>query len=259
MTVTHEQAYAVFKETREQRGLSVAEVANALHLTVTMIEQIEAGEFIQRHLAPVFIRGYIRSYAKYLSLPDNIVEEIVRTLDSGAPAPSTIKKSPPVYKKQLIQFNIKKVFTYLIIVVILIVFASIWHSGKQAENTASQPATIDAPIKSDEAIAIEPMDTSSQAEEYIASQPQDEPIEPEDENNAIQSEENAPLTPEQDVVTAPESAPPQPTEISPPVEAPPAPVVAAPTPIKKQPAPPPKVTTPAAPTQPEVVDAQETA
>ncbi len=258
MTVTHEQAYAIFKETREQRGLSVAEVANALHLTVTMIEQIEAGEFVQRHLAPVFIRGYIRSYAKYLSLPDNIVAEIVRTLDASAPAPSTIKKSPPVYKKQLIQFNIKKVFTYLIIVVILIVFASIWHSGKQTENTASQPATIDAPIKSDEAIAIEPMDTSSQ-EEYIASQPQDEPIEPEDENNAIQSEENAPLTPEQDVVTAPESAPPQPTEISPPVEAPPAPVVAAPTPIKKQPAPPPKVTTPAAPTQPEVVDAQETA
>ena len=258
MTVTHEQAYEVFKKTREQRGLSVAEVANALHLTVTMIEQIEAGEFIQRHLAPVFIRGYIRSYAKYLSLPDNTVDEIVRTLDAGAPAPSAIKKSPPVYKKQLIQFNIKKVLTYLIIVVILIVFASIWHSGKQAENTASQPATIDAPIKSDETIAIETMGTSNQPEEYIASQPQDEPIESEDENNTIQSEENAPLTPEQDVVTAPESVP-QPTEISPTVEAPPASVVAAaPTPIKKQPAPP-KVTTPAAPTQPEVVDAQETA
>jgi cytoskeleton protein RodZ len=249
MTATHEQAYEIFQKTREQRGLSVAEVANALHLTVTMIEQIEAGEFIQRHLAPVFIRGYIRSYAKYLSLPENIVDEIVRTLDTGTPAPSATKKSPPVYKKQPVQFNIKKVLTYLSIVVILIVFASIWHSGKQAEKTASQPVTIDAPIKSDDAIAIEPMGTSNQPEEYIAPQSQDEPIE---------SEENVPLTPEQEVVTAPESAL-QPIEIPPTVEAPPAPVVAAaPTPIKKQPAPS-KATTSVAPAQPEVVDAQETA
>ncbi len=254
MTATPEQAYEIFRKTREQRGLSVADVANALHLTVTMIEQLEAGEFTHRHLAPVFIRGYIRSYAKYLSLPESIVDDIVRTVDVNVPAPSAVKKLSPIYKKQLIQFNIKKVLTYLIIVVILIVFASIWHSGKQAENTTSQPAAIDAPIESNETIAIEPMDSSSQPEEEnIASQ--DAPIESENESSTMQAEEDAPLTPEQDIATAPESTP-QRIETSPAVEAPPVPVMV--TPAKRLPSPP-KTTTPAAPTQPEVVDAQETA
>ncbi|PWY55289.1 DNA-binding protein [Legionella qingyii] len=50
---------------REQRGYTVEYVANKLHLRTRIIELIESNEF---HLLPepVFVKGYLRAYAKLL-------------------------------------------------------------------------------------------------------------------------------------------------------------------------------------------------
>lgn len=227
MPETNEKSYAIFKKTREERGLSLSDVANALHLTVTMIEQIEAGDVVHRHLAPVFMRGYIRSYAKYLSLPDNIVNEIVKTLEAPIPMQVTTEKAKPIYKKQPPKLSIKKILSYFAVVAILIIAASFWHSGnqpapQQAENSV-QPSENTPPPSNNEDAAQQP-------------------------------EEDAALLPEEETtVTTPEEAAPPPPEatITPPTEQPP--LVSAPAPVKK------KITPPVfTPTQPEVVDAQET-
>ena len=55
---------------REQKGYSMEYVANKLHLRVRIIELIENNEF---HLLPepVFVKGYLRAYAKLLGIsPD---------------------------------------------------------------------------------------------------------------------------------------------------------------------------------------------
>ncbi|MFI4963206.1 MAG: helix-turn-helix domain-containing protein [Legionellales bacterium] len=55
---------------RQQRGFSVEYVAGKLHLRVRVIELLEQGEF-NLLPEPVFVKGYLRAYAKLLGVsPD---------------------------------------------------------------------------------------------------------------------------------------------------------------------------------------------
>jgi len=66
-------AGALLREAREARGLSTLQVAGKLRLDVRYIEAMERDEYTQL-VAPVFVRGYLRSYARFLNLsPDTIV------------------------------------------------------------------------------------------------------------------------------------------------------------------------------------------
>jgi cytoskeleton protein RodZ len=57
---------------REQQQLTVDDVATVLHLSREHIVALEAGDFTR--LGPqVFVRGYLRSYAKLLGLPEQSV------------------------------------------------------------------------------------------------------------------------------------------------------------------------------------------
>ncbi|PTU75264.1 helix-turn-helix domain-containing protein [Pseudomonas mangrovi] len=63
------------REGREARGLSVAEAAVQLNLSVARLQQLEAGEF-DKLPGHTFARGYVRSYARLLGLdPNRIVLE----------------------------------------------------------------------------------------------------------------------------------------------------------------------------------------
>lgn len=246
MPETHTENYEIFKKTREERGLSLSDVANALHLTVTMIEQIEAGEFIHRHLAPVFMRGYIRSYGKYLNLPDNIIDEMISPLSIENPVKAT-EKSKPTYvnqdRKQLTKqpaaHNSKKVLYYLLVVALLIIIASFWHGPNNPE-------------------------AAPQAESVIAPpEPESVPMNEDMSNIPQEPEDSTPLNSEVETAPTVDESVPETTPIAPAVETPlpapvietppPAPMVVAPHPVKKTPKPALVV-----PTQPEVVDAQET-
>jgi len=56
-----------FVRAREAQGVSVEQVCRQLHLSRSVVEAIERGD-LQRLSDPVFSRGYIRSYAKFLKL-----------------------------------------------------------------------------------------------------------------------------------------------------------------------------------------------
>lgn len=242
MTKDHKTVYEIFQTTREQKGLSLSDAANALHLTITVIEQIEAGEFSQSHLAPVFMRGYMRSYAKYLGLSQDDVNEIVKTLDAEAPIIQTIvEKSPPIQKEQQPHRSPKKILFYLIVVIILIVLASFWHDKNK--TTDEQQPKIVTPTENATATPMEITPALLGNEEIAASQPE--------ESTLIPAEEDTPTQLQEDLAALPEPAEPA-TLTPPPVENTP-PTVSAPTPEKKITPP-----TPTAPTGPEVVDAQET-
>ncbi|MCD8500115.1 MAG: helix-turn-helix domain-containing protein [Gammaproteobacteria bacterium] len=125
MPETNQKAYEYFRMAREHRGQSIAEVAHALYLNVGLLEQIEMGNFSSRRFAPVFMRGYVRSYAKYLQLSEVIVDEIMASFDGAPPTLSVaVRTKQAILKKQpLNRCSVKKTFSYSIIVFLLLLGA----------------------------------------------------------------------------------------------------------------------------------------
>jgi cytoskeleton protein RodZ len=68
------------REAREARGLSVADVAGTLKFGVRQIEALEADDFRSLQGA-TFVRGFVRSYARFLKLPP---EPLLDLLKDGA-------------------------------------------------------------------------------------------------------------------------------------------------------------------------------
>jgi cytoskeleton protein RodZ len=60
---------------REKKGYSQEYVAGKLHLRVRIIELLEADDYEQMP-EPVFIKGYLRAYAKLLGVPSESLLEI---------------------------------------------------------------------------------------------------------------------------------------------------------------------------------------
>ncbi|MCO5200937.1 MAG: helix-turn-helix domain-containing protein, partial [Chloroflexi bacterium] len=53
--------------TREHRGLSIEQVAQDTRISVRFLEALEAEQFDELP-APVYVRGFLRSYANYLKI-----------------------------------------------------------------------------------------------------------------------------------------------------------------------------------------------
>lgn len=66
----------VFRQTREALHLSLEDVAKEIALRPSMLQQLENNEFIQKSIPATFMKGYVRSYAKFLRLPDSVWENI---------------------------------------------------------------------------------------------------------------------------------------------------------------------------------------
>ena len=80
MNPTTEQVLSpgeIFRQTREALTLSLADVAKEITLRPSILEQLENNEFIQKSTPAIFVKGYVRSYAKFLRLPDSVWENIV--------------------------------------------------------------------------------------------------------------------------------------------------------------------------------------
>lgn len=65
--ITNDFPAGQFVQAREQHGLSVEQVCRQLNLSRAVVQAIEKGD-LQYLSDPVFSRGYIRSYAKFLKL-----------------------------------------------------------------------------------------------------------------------------------------------------------------------------------------------
>ena len=66
----------IFRQARENLNLSLEDVAKEIALRPSILQQLENNEFIQKSTPAIFVRGYVRSYAKFLRLPDSVWESI---------------------------------------------------------------------------------------------------------------------------------------------------------------------------------------
>lgn len=87
-------AGALLAQHREKLGLTRREVADALHLPMHVVEAIETDD--SAHLpAPVFTRGYIRAYAKWMELdPDPLVTAYIFESQTSVDNPLPVADRP---------------------------------------------------------------------------------------------------------------------------------------------------------------------
>ena len=80
--VQHSLPGAILAAERERQGLSPADVAQRLHMSVWQVEALEAGNY-SRLPSGTFLRGFVRNYAKAVGLPP---EEVLARLAAAAPS-----------------------------------------------------------------------------------------------------------------------------------------------------------------------------
>lgn len=82
-----------FRHLREKQRLSLEAVAQQLKLPLAILDAIEREDWT-RLGAPIFVRSYVGSYAKFLGLPASLADDVVR----GKPQPqlAAVGTVPPV-------------------------------------------------------------------------------------------------------------------------------------------------------------------
>ncbi len=76
-------------QARQAQNLTTADVARRLKLSVWQVEALESGQY-ERLPGMIFVRGFIRNYARLLKLdPEELVHEVTGLLPQPAPLPET--------------------------------------------------------------------------------------------------------------------------------------------------------------------------
>lgn len=178
-------------EARESLNLSQQVVAEQLRLKVTTVRELEEG-LNPLGLAPTFIRGYIRSYAKLVQIPE---EELIALL------PSVLGDKNIVESNRIKGFTLGKprkkldrwlmMFTWMILFVVLGLTGAWWwenHKAQQNETTSvseqnqiaipvqqQQPETTGQPAVSDPAQNILPTQNALPANNSLSNAVQGTP------------------------------------------------------------------------------------
>ena len=69
---------------RREQGLSLGDVARQLKLSVRQVEALERDEY-EAFPGPVFVRGFLRNYAKLLQLDPEALVALAATAPGGQP------------------------------------------------------------------------------------------------------------------------------------------------------------------------------
>ena len=135
------KAGAYLRSERERNRLSVQQVADKLYLDVNLIKTLEADNYEQLP-PPIFIRGYIRNYAKLLEIP---AEPLLAAYEqSGQEKISTPVITPQLTpKKQASSSDWRfKVVTYTIIIALMMLMV-LWQyyptSTSEPQEVVSVP------------------------------------------------------------------------------------------------------------------------
>ena len=59
------------RQTREALSLSLEDAAKAISLRPSILEKLENNEFVQKNVPSTFMKGYVRSYTKFLRIPES--------------------------------------------------------------------------------------------------------------------------------------------------------------------------------------------
>ena len=135
------KAGACLSSEREKSKLSVQQVADKLYLDVNLIKALEADNYEQLP-PPIFIRGYIRNYAKLLEIPaDPLLTAYERSGQAAISTPVITPQLAPKKQTNSSDWRFKAV-TYTIIITLMMLMA-LWQyyptSISEPQETVNVP------------------------------------------------------------------------------------------------------------------------
>ena len=189
---------------RIQQGLSLDDVASRMHLSISILEALEENDF-EEITAPIFVKGYLRAYARIVSLSEDEMIEMYSQYysEEDPPITSTSNMAPELTSTDA---RIKWT-TYLVIIVLGALLAAWWWNKEQNQET---PISLDAqaPVTEPEnagqsEVASSEIAAVSESEMTAESQPE----------SAVESETDSDVEPEAAAETAaPAEVEPEPVE-----------------------------------------------
>ncbi|MBH9345352.1 helix-turn-helix domain-containing protein [Pseudomonas aeruginosa] len=134
-TASRQNPGETLRQAREQKGLSLSQVAGQLNLTENSLRQLENGAF-DKLPGHTFSRGYIRAYAKLMGLDQaelvNSFDHFTGTNASGSTVQSLGRVAEPVRLSR----NVLRIVS-LLLLALLIGFGYFWwqeHSTRNPET-----------------------------------------------------------------------------------------------------------------------------
>ena len=156
---------------RIQQGLSLDDIADRMHLSIDVLKAIEDNNF-EEITAPIFVKGYLRAYARIVALNED--EMILQYRDFYS------EEDPPISSTSNILPELSagdariRWTTYLVILVIAVLLAAWWWNKEQGSEapisldsqSMEQRAASDAEMISSEieAVSEDPAETANVSE-----------------------------------------------------------------------------------------------
>ncbi|MFV2031190.1 MAG: RodZ domain-containing protein [Gammaproteobacteria bacterium] len=113
---------------RIDRGLSIEDIANRMHLSTSIIQSIEDNDF-DAITAPIFVKGYLRAFARIVLLNED--EMIAQYTDSFSDADPTINTTSTMAAEITADDARVKWTTFLVILVLIGLLAVWWWNKNQ--------------------------------------------------------------------------------------------------------------------------------
>jgi cytoskeleton protein RodZ len=116
---------------RIEQGLTIDDVANRMHLSKAILESIEENDF-DEITAPIFVKGYLRAYARIVSLDEEELIKLYMEFYSNEDPPiSSISNTAREISTDDARI---KWMTYLVVIVLLTLLAIWWWNKGQNQN-----------------------------------------------------------------------------------------------------------------------------
>jgi cytoskeleton protein RodZ len=157
------------KSARELLNLSEKDAALRLHLNIKYIHMMENDKY--EGLPPTFVRGYLKSYAKLLNIPEREINSAFTEFDSEFKPVQTIPTpSAPTMVRKTKKFNMDRYIYWAsyLIVIGMIALAGIWWSSHN-KNSSISDGVSDSAV-SDPSLSGSSENTAQKAPEGLAPQ-----------------------------------------------------------------------------------------
>ncbi|WED21343.1 cytoskeleton protein RodZ [Vibrio sp. JC009] len=167
----------LLRKKREELGLSQQEIADRLRLRLSVIQSIDDNNLDFDHVA-TFTRGYLRSYAKAVSLDEKLVLNAIDGVGDAQHAPQSMQSFSRKTKRDKHDSRIMKL-TVVIVIAIFGISSVWWYQNRKQdtlEETSPSEATevlniSESPVAEPEVITPAVVEEKTETAEEVASEP----------------------------------------------------------------------------------------
>ena len=136
------------KKAREEQGMSLADVANSLHLSLSYLQALEADDY-DRLPEAAFVKGYLKNYARLLGLPaDDLANMFQQILNEDNSSAEHDKQETP--RKRGVSL------VPWVLVVLAVGALAAWQLRSPADNDDEPAADYSAPATEADETPIQP-------------------------------------------------------------------------------------------------------